>query len=131
MKLNPTKCAFGVTAEKFLRFLVSQRGIEANLKKIKAIIDMKHTTFKKKIQQLIGRIAALSRFVSKSAERYLSFFKTLQQMKDFTWSDECRQSFEDLKKYLTSPPFLAKPEVEETLYLYIATSTEAVSSILV
>ena len=40
MKLNPSKCAFGVTAGKFLRFMVSQRDIEANPDKIRAIVEM-------------------------------------------------------------------------------------------
>ena len=40
MKLNPSKCAFGVSSGKFLRFMVSQRGIKANLEKIQAILNM-------------------------------------------------------------------------------------------
>ena len=77
MKLNPTKCAFGVASGKFLGFMVTQRGIEANLKKIKAILDMKHPSNKKEVQQLTGRVAALSRFISKSIERCLPFFRVL------------------------------------------------------
>ena len=77
MKLNPTKCAFGVTSGKFLGFMVTQRGIEVNPEKIKAILDMKHPSNKKEVQQLTGRVAALSRFISKSAERCLPFFKVL------------------------------------------------------
>ena len=77
MKLNPTKCTFGVASGKFLGFMVTQRGIEANPKKIKAILDMKHPSNKKEVQQLKGRFAALSRFISKSAERCLPFFKML------------------------------------------------------
>ena len=41
MKLNPGKCAFGVTTGKFLGFMVSQMGIKANLDKIRAIMEMK------------------------------------------------------------------------------------------
>ena len=92
---------------------------------------MKHPSSKKEIQQLNGRIVALSRFISRLAERYLPFFKTLWQTKDFLRSDECRQSFEDLKKYLASPPLLTKSKVREILYLYLVTSTEAVSSVLI
>ncbi|XP_073101396.1 uncharacterized protein [Elaeis guineensis] len=51
--------------------------------------------------------------------------------KQFSWPDECRQAFEELKKYLTSPPLLVRPEVGEVLYLYLATSPEAVSSVLI
>ena len=77
MKLNPTKCAFGVASGKFLGFMVTQRGIEANPEKIRAILDMKHPSSKKEVQKLTGRVAALSRFISKSAERCLPFFKVL------------------------------------------------------
>ena len=40
MKLNPSKCAFGVALGKFLGFMVSQRGIEANPEEVRAILDM-------------------------------------------------------------------------------------------
>ena len=60
MKLNPTKYAFGVTSEKFLGFLISQRGIEANPEKIKAILGMRHPNTKKEVQQLNEKIVALS-----------------------------------------------------------------------
>ena len=131
IKLNPTKYAFRVTSEKFFGFLISQEEIKVNFEKIKAIINIKHPSFKKKIQQLNGRIAAFSQFISRSAERCLSFFKTLRQAKDFTWSDECRQFFEDLKRYLASPLLLTKLQVGETLYLYLSILTEVVSSVLI
>ena len=83
MKLNPNKYAFGVTSDKFLNFLINQRGIEANSEKIHALLKMKCSTTIKKIQQLTGRVAALSRFISRSAERYLPFFRILKQIKNF------------------------------------------------
>ena len=131
MKLNPTKCAFGVASGKFLGFMVTQWGIEANPEKIRAILDMKHPSSKKEVQKLTRRVAALSRFISKSAERCLPFFKVLRQAKGFLWSGDCQRAFEDLKRYLASPPLLAKPEEAEVLYLYLAVSTEAIASVLV
>ena len=77
MKLNLEKCAFGVGSGKFLGFMVNQRGIEANLEKIKAILDMKSPSSTKELQCLKGRIAALNRFVSKSTNKCLPFFKIL------------------------------------------------------
>ena len=65
MKLNPLKCSFGVGSGKFLGFIVNSRGIEANPDKIKALIDMKSPEKIKDVQSLTGRIAALSRFISK------------------------------------------------------------------
>ena len=69
MKLNPSKCAFGVVSGKFLEFMVSQRGIEANSEKVQAIIDMTSPKTVKEVQKLIGRIVALNRFVSKVTDK--------------------------------------------------------------
>ena len=60
MKLNPAKCAFGVSAGKFLGFIVNHRGIEANPDKIKPVLDMSSPSGIKEVQRLTGRIAALS-----------------------------------------------------------------------
>ena len=69
MKLNPGKCAFGVSAEKFLGFIVNNRGIEENLDKIKAVLDMASPSSIKELQHLTGRIVALSRFVSRVSDK--------------------------------------------------------------
>ena len=87
MKLNLGKYAFGVTAEKFLGFMVSQRGIEANLDKIQAIMEMAPLRNVKEVQSLNGKIAALNRFVSRVTDKCLPFFRTLK--KSFEWTAEC------------------------------------------
>ena len=69
MKLNPTKCAFGVSIGKFLGFIVNSQGIEANPDKIKAMLDMQSPSNTKKVQRLTGRIATLSRFVTRSSDK--------------------------------------------------------------
>ena len=87
MKLNPSKCAFGVLSGKFLGFMVSYRGIEANPDKIQAILDMKPPQNLKEVQSLTGRVAALNKFVSKSTDKCLLFFRVLK--KAFEWTDDC------------------------------------------
>ena len=87
MKLNPRKCAFRVTAGKFLGFMVSQRGIEANPDKIRAIIEMKPSRNLKEVQSLNGKVAMLNRFVLRATDKCLPFFRTLK--KSFEWTDEC------------------------------------------
>uniref|UniRef100_A0A2N9HA60 RNA-directed DNA polymerase n=1 Tax=Fagus sylvatica TaxID=28930 RepID=A0A2N9HA60_FAGSY len=91
MKLNPSKCVFGVSSGKFLGFMVSQRGIEANPDKIKAVLEMTPPRSTKEVQSLTGRVAALNRFVSRATDKCLPFFKTLR--KAFVWTDECQKSF--------------------------------------
>lgn len=91
MKLNPTKCAFGVSSEKFLSFMVSQRGIEANLEKVKAILKMSSPKTVKEVQLFIGKIVTLNRFISRAIDKCHPFFKTLKQA--FVWMDECEATF--------------------------------------
>ena len=79
MKLNPGKCAFGVTVGKFLGFMVSQRGIEANLDKIRTIIEMTPLRNVKKVQSLNGKVAALNRFVLRVTNKCLPFFRSLKK----------------------------------------------------
>ena len=129
MKLNPTKCAFGVSSGKFLWHLISRRGIEANLEKIQAVINMQSPKTIKEVQSLTGRVAALNRFVSRATDRCLPFFKTLR--KSFNWSEECEESFQELKRYLMSPPLLSVPIPGEELFLYLAVSPSVSSSALV
>ena len=79
MKLNPSKCVFGVVSGKFLGFMVSQRGIEANPEKVRAILDMASPKTVKEVQKLTRRITVLNRFISKATDKCLPFFKTLKQ----------------------------------------------------
>ena len=86
MRLNPAKCVFRVSSGRFLGFMVSQRGIEANSKKVKAILDMTSLRSVKEVQRLMGRVAALNRFISRATDKCLPFFKTLKQA--FQWMEE-------------------------------------------
>ena len=129
MKLNPGKCAFGVTAGKFPRFMLSQRGIEANLDKIRVIMEMAPPKNVKEVQSLNGKIAALNKFVSRATDKCLPFFRTLK--KSFEWMAECQQAFEDLKAYLSYPPLLSPSKPGEELFLYLVVSPAAISAAVI
>ena len=129
MKLNPEKCAFDVSSGKFLGFMVSQRGIEANPDKIKAILEMSPPTTVKEVQSLTGKTATLNKFVFRYTDKCLPFFKILR--KAFQWTEECQRAFEELKVYLSFPPLLSPSKTGEELYLYLAVSSFAVSSALI
>jgi len=74
LKLNLEKRMFGVEAGKFLGFLLTERGIKANLEKCAAIIAMRSPISVKEVQQLTGRMAALSRFVSVGGDKGHPYF---------------------------------------------------------
>ena len=84
MKLNPNNCALGISSGKFLGFLVHNRGIEANPKKIKAVLEIKSPTKVKEVQNLTGSIAALNQFVARAVDRCAPFFKVLNKGEDFS-----------------------------------------------
>ncbi|KAL0313568.1 UNVERIFIED_CONTAM: hypothetical protein Sradi_5756100 [Sesamum radiatum] len=111
--------------------MVTQRGIEPNPLKIKAIMVMKAPTNVNKVQRLTGRITALSRFIFKATEKSLPFFKVLRKGKSFVWDASCQQAFEELKNYLVGLPLLVKPSQEGTLYLYLSATPQAFSSVLI
>ena len=94
MKLNPLKCAFGVASGKFLGFMVNQRGIEANPKKIRALLEMQSSRKPKEVQSLTRWVAALSRFVFRSTDKCLPFFDALKEGKKFEWTDKCEVAFQ-------------------------------------
>ena len=105
MKLNPQKCSFGVSSGKFLGYIVNMRGIEANPEKIQALLNMKSPTKIKEVQSLTGKVAALSRFISKSTDKCVPFFNLLRGNKKFEWNQDCKQVFQGLKEPLITAAY--------------------------
>ncbi|GJU77619.1 reverse transcriptase domain-containing protein [Tanacetum coccineum] len=82
MKLNPKKCSFGVKEGPFLGHLITKQGIKANPSKVKVVTNLDQPRTLKDIQSLNRKLAVLSRFLSKGAERSMAFFKVLKGCKD-------------------------------------------------
>jgi hypothetical protein len=131
LKLNPDKCVFGVNRGNMLGYIIGPEGIHANLVKTKAIISMVEPSTKKEVQKLTGRIAALNRFISKSAERNLLFFKALRDEDKVKWGPEQSEAFQRLKSYMANKLLVTVLDPEAPLLLYVATSDHAVSRVLV
>ena len=127
MMLNPAKFIFGVPAGKLLGFLVSNRGIEANPKKIKAITSLAKPACINDVQCLAGRVAALSWFISRLGEKAIPLYQMMKKTDNFVWSDATNEAFEDLKKQLAEPPVLAALVDKEPMLLYVAANARAVS----
>ncbi|RDX75235.1 hypothetical protein CR513_44901, partial [Mucuna pruriens] len=94
LKLNPEKCSFGVQAGKFLGFILTRRGIEANLEKCKALINMRSPRSVKEVQQLAGRIMALAHILPQSIEKALPIFQCLRKNERFQWTNKCEEAFQ-------------------------------------
>ena len=109
---------------------MSHRGIEANPDKIKAIEEMRPPQRLKDMQHLLGCMAALGRFICRLGERALPFFTTMKRSGTFKWTPEAAAAFEDLKRYLASPPIMVAPLPHEPLLLYLAATPLTASAVL-
>ena len=75
--------------------------------------------------------AALNRFISRSTDRCRPFFLLLHKWKGFEWTEECAVAFQQLKDYLSRPPIMSSPEVDEVLFAYLAIASYAISLVLI
>jgi len=131
MKLNPEKCTFGVEGGEFLGFMLTHRGIEANPDKCQAILDMRSLNSIKEVQQLLGCLTALYKFIPCLAERMRLMVQLLRKDTKFIWDDQCEEIFKRLKEFLTSPAVIQKSRPDHPILVYLAVSEEAVSAALV
>ena len=131
LRLNASKCSFGVGSSRFLGYMVTHRGIEVNHDQIKAINNLQSPRNSKEVQKLIGMAAALNRFISRSTDRCKPFFLLINKWKGFEWTEECAIAFQQLKDYLAQPPIMSSPEPDEVLFDYIAVAPYAVSLVLI
>ena len=122
---------FGVPAGQLLGFLVSERGIECNPVKIKAIERMEIPTKLRDVQKFTGCLASLNRFISRLGEKALPLYRLMKKSTHFEWNDQADQAFHELKKMLTTPPVLAAPTEKEPMLLYIAATSRVVSTVVV
>ncbi|KAK3030892.1 hypothetical protein RJ639_037242 [Escallonia herrerae] len=107
------------------------------LNQLQAVVSTYHLKMKFPTEHEIGEVkgdqttAPLGRFMARSAERCLPFFKAIRKAKKIAWTDDGQKSFEELKSYLSSPPLLLKPFLREDLFLYLSVTEVAVSAVLV
>ncbi|GKD60015.1 reverse transcriptase domain-containing protein [Tanacetum coccineum] len=133
MKLNPKKCTFGMQEGMFLGYKVSTNGLRACPEKADAVLSLPSPRCIKDVQKLNGKLASLNRFLSKSAEKSLPFFKTLKKCtkkSDFQWTPEAEEAFKQMKKLIAELPTLTAPRENEELIIYLAAAKEAISAVL-
>ena len=109
LKINPLKCAFGVTFGKFLGFTVQHGGIEVYQSKINAIQKMQPPKNLKKFRSLQGNLAYIRRFISNLAGRCQPFSRLMKREAPFVWDQACQNAFDSIKRYLLHPPVLGAP----------------------
>jgi len=132
LKMNSLKCAFEVSAEKFLGFNIHEKGIEIDPKRIEAMKRVEAPTCKKDLQKFLGKINYFRRFISNLSGKINAFtpILRLKNEAEFTWGAKQQESFEKIKYYLSSPPDLKAPRRGVPFKLYIAPEDKVIGAVL-
>ncbi|XP_037494878.1 uncharacterized protein LOC119370569 [Jatropha curcas] len=142
LKLNPAKCLFGATYGVFLGHMVSQKGIEIDPSKSKAILGMPVPRTEKEVRGFLGRLQYkevrgflgrlqyISRFINQLADTCGPIFKLLKKGVAVKWNEDCQKAFDQVKQYLLSPPILQPPRLGKPLRLYLSVTEEAMGAML-
>ena len=130
LRLNPKKCSFGVTSGKLLGHIVSERGIEVDPEKTKAILDMPAPRTEKEIRGFLGRLQYISRFIARLTDICEPIFRLLRKNQPTVWNDDFQCAFAKIKECLLSPPALLPPTPGRPLLLYLSVSDIALGCML-
>nr|GEV31575.1 reverse transcriptase domain-containing protein [Tanacetum cinerariifolium] len=133
MKLNLKKCTFGVEKGMVLEYMVNTKGIKVCPNKVEVVLSLPSLKMSKRRAKAEEKLASLNRFLAKSAQKSLSFFKTLKKCtkkSDFQRTTEAEAAFKQMKKLIAELPTLTALMEKEELVVYLATAGEAVSTVL-
>jgi len=133
LKMNPNKCAFGVSVGQFLGFMVHQRGIEISRRSIDPIHKIVAPTIKTGLQSLISKINFIRRFISNLSGKIRAFSPLLKLKADqeFVWGREQQSALDEIKNYLMNPPVLIPPQQGKPFKLYLSTDGLVIGSALI
>ncbi|RVW73661.1 Retrovirus-related Pol polyprotein from transposon 17.6 [Vitis vinifera] len=120
LRLNPKKCTFGVTSGKLLGHIVSERGIEVDPEKIRAILDMPAPRTEREVRGFLGKLQYISHFIARLSDICEPIFRLLRKNQPTVWNDDCQRVFEKIKECLFSPPVLVPPTPRRLLLLYLS-----------
>nr|GEV65675.1 reverse transcriptase domain-containing protein [Tanacetum cinerariifolium] len=133
MKLNPKKCSIGLAEGVFLGYVITSEGLKPCPDKTAAVLQLPSPRTIKEVQSLNEKLASLNRFLSKSTEKSLPLFQTLNKCikkSDFSWTVEAEQAFQQLKQHLSELPLLVAPKPQEELIMYLSATYGAISAVL-
>ena len=129
-RLNPNKCTFGVRSVKLLGFFISDKGIQVDPAKVKAIQEMPAPRTEKEVRGFLGRLNYISRFISHLTATCESIFKLLKKDQVVRWNDEWQAAFDRIKEYLQEPPIVMPPVEGRPLILYLTVLDNSMGCVL-
>ena len=130
LKMNPLKCAFGVSSAKFLGFLVHQKEIDLDPTKAKAILEMNPLVNLKELRSYVGKISYLRCFILSISEVLKPMIAQTKKGVNFIWNQECEDFFWKIQEVLANPHTMIAPSLGKPLLLYIANTEQSVGALL-
>ncbi|KAK7252600.1 hypothetical protein RIF29_36664 [Crotalaria pallida] len=128
LRMNPLKCKFGVSSGDFLSFEVHREGISADARKVKAVREMRAPRTKKELQQMMGKLGYIRRFIPAMGDLLGPMRGLLKGKEAFKWEKAHQDVFDMIKKALASPLVMIPPQKGAPLRVYMATTQTALSS---
>ncbi|CAC5386872.1 unnamed protein product [Mytilus coruscus] len=130
LKLNPKKCNFLKTEVKFLGHIVSESGVATDPNKIQSVKDWPVPKSIKDVRSFLGLTSYYRKFILIYADKAKPLYKVTEKNQKFVWTDDCQQSFEELKNTLISAPILAYPTREDLFILDTDASNVGMGAVL-
>ncbi|CAL9030023.1 unnamed protein product [Prunus brigantina] len=130
LKMNPKKCAFGVSSGKFLGFQVHKRGIDVDPEKTRAINSLAPPRSPKELKSFMGRLSYIRRFIPGLAATMSTFTSLLKKGKSYQWSEKCQEAYKRVQQIITKLPTMRAPIPGLPLKLYLAATSTAVGALL-
>ena len=130
LRLNPAKCTFGVKSGKLLGFIVSQKGIEVDPKKVKAILEMPEPRTEWQVRGFLGCLNYIARFISQLTTICEPLFKLLRKNQSVRWNEDYQEAIGRIKRCFMNPLVLTPPVPGRPLILYMMILDESMGCIL-
>ena len=130
LRMNPLKCAFGISFGKFLGFLVHSRGIDVDPAKATVIATMKPPVTVKELKSFLGKVSYIRRLIPSLASITLAFARLLKKGKNFEWRETQQTAFKRLQQIMMNLPTVQAPIRKKPLLLYLATNSYAIGALI-
>src|SRR5437588_4664713 len=127
-----SKCQFLKEETKYLRFIVSNKGIQVDPKKIKAIQEWEQPKNTTQVRSFLGLANYYRHFIEKFSQKAAPLTGLLKKGEDVikAWDEKCTEAFQQLKYYLTNTPILQSPDPEKPYTVTTDASDQAVGGVL-
>ncbi|PKI58267.1 hypothetical protein CRG98_021349, partial [Punica granatum] len=130
LRLNSAKYTFGVKSGKLLGFVVSEKGIEVDPDKVKAIMELPPPSTMHEVRSSLGLLNYIAHFIANLTDKCQPLFRLLCKNAAVKWDDECQKAFDTVKAYLVQPPVLVPPSPDRPLILYLIVRRQSIGCML-